>query len=170
MTIRITTKRSKLGAPEVWADYPERQADEVTPLLGMRFDRELVELDELGVSLGVRRWTEAAWRIQTFHAASIEKLKELAVEAEDPDADGVALARMIAGEAFTAWLLTHDDYSLAKWVGVWAAVNLGGGRMSLREVLELAERDVEDLDDSLLDYLPDDIEDADGAEEPEGKA
>lgn len=151
--IRIITKRSPLGAPEEWSDYPQRQADEVTPLLGLRFDRELVELDDLSLSLGVKRWTEAAWRIQTFHAATIEKLRELAVEADSPDADGVELARLMAGEQFTEWLLAHPAYLLSKWVAVWAAVNLGGGRMTLREVLEIAERDVEDLDDELLDYL-----------------
>ena len=164
--IRIISKRNQIGAPEEWADYPERQADEVTPLLGLRFDRELVELVDLGFDLGVKRWTEAAWRVQTFRAETLEKLQELSVDLDGLDDAGKLLAGVMAGDEFTGWLLRHPSYLLAKWLGVWAAVNLGGGRMSLREVLEIPERDVEDLADEPADFLTDEPESA----APVGKA
>lgn len=137
--IRIVTGRDGAGTPTGWEDFPQVQADQVSPLLGLRFDRELVELAGLGVDLGVRRWTEAEWRIRRMSAAAEAEVRRLAREGE--------------GAEFEGWLVAHPDYQLATQVGVWAAVNCGGGSMTLREVLELAPRDVLVLDEA-PDFLP----------------
>ena len=137
--IRIVTARDEVLTPTGWLDFPQVQTDQVSPLLGLRFDRELVELAGLGADLGVRRWTEAEWRIRGMSREAEAEQERLALEGR--------------AEEFEGWLVAHPDYQLATQVGVWAAVNCGGGSMTLREVLELAPRDVLVLYEA-PDFLP----------------
>jgi hypothetical protein len=146
--IRIITARDEALTPTAWDDYRQVQTDEVSALLGLRFDRELVELAALGVDFGVRRWTEAEWRIRRLAAEAVATLGTL-----DHPAD------------LDEWMVAQPDYQLSVQVAVWAAVNCGGGSMTLRQVLELAPRDVLTLGED-ADYLPGDPE----PEASEGKA
>ena len=155
--IRIITKRGDNGVQEEWTDYPDREVGEVPASLALRFDRELVALKLADLDLGVKRWTEAAFKARRFNARATEKIAELlGDESEVPTEE--------RGEAMVEWLAEQPDYLLVQQVGIWAAVNLGGGRMTLLDVLSLAERDVEDIAED-PPYIEDDDED-----EAEGKA
>ena len=165
--IRIVTGRNPDGIPTGWDEFEAVQIDEVTPLMGLRFDRELAELDALGVSLGVVRWTEAEFRIRRFSGEAIERLAAIQqrVAGAPDDAAKLAVAKA-EREEFATWLARHPAFELSKRVAIWAAVNSSGRPMSLLEVLSLPPRDVEEVDDG-----PDFIEDAAAAEVAEaGKA
>ena len=164
--IRIVTGRNPDGIPTGWDEFEAVQIDEVTPLMGLRFDRELAELDALGVSLGVVRWTEAEFRIRRFSGEAIERLA--AIQQRVAGAPEVSRAEVVRAqrEEFATWLARHPAFELSKRVAIWAAVNSAGRPMSLLEVLTLPPRDVEEIDDG-----PDFIEDAAAAEVAEaGKA
>ena len=129
--IRVITARTPEGIPTEWADYPDREIGEVSAMLALRFDAELASLKVAGVSLGVKRWTEVAYRARKFNADALEWL------AQQADSESAADDRDAALEA---WMVEHPDYWLAQQVGIWAAINLGGGRMTLADVLNLADR------------------------------
>ena len=155
--IRIITARDDRGIPAEWADYPDREIGEVPASLALRFDRELVALKLADLDLGVKRWTEAAFKARRFNARATEKIAELlGDESEVPEEE--------RGEAMVEWLAEQPDYLLVQQVGIWAAVNLGGGRMTLLDVLSIPDRDVEDIAED-PPYIEDDDED-----EAEGKA
>lgn len=155
--IRIITKRGDSGVQEEWTDYPDREVGEVPASLALRFDRELVALKLADLDLGVKRWTEAAFKARRFNARAAEKIAELlGDESEVPTEE--------RGEAMVEWLAEQPDYLLVQQVGIWAAVNLGGGRMTLLDVLSIPDRDVEDIAED-PPYIEDDDED-----EAEGKA
>ena len=155
--IRIITKRGDNGVQEEWTDYPDREIGEVPTTLALRFDAELYALKVADLSLGVKRWTEAAFKIRRFKSRAYQMMQELFGESSEVPADE-------RGEALEAWVADQPDYLLAQQVGIWSAVNLGGGRMTLLDVLSLAERDVEDIAED-----PPFIED-DDEYEAEGKA
>jgi len=155
--IRIITARDERDIPTEWTDYPDREVGEVTGALALRFDAELAALKIAGLSLGVRRWTEAAFKIRRFKSRAYQMMQELFGESSEVPADE-------RGEALEAWVADQPDYLLAQQVGIWSAVNLGGGRMTLLDVLSLAERDVEDIAED-PPFIEDDDED-----EAEGKA
>ena len=155
--IRIITKRGDNGVQEEWTDYPDREVGEVPASLALRFDRELVALKLADLDLGVKRWTEAAFKARRFNARATAKIAELlGEESEVPEEE--------RGEAMVEWLAEQPDYLLVQQVGIWAAVNLGGGRMTLLDVLSIPDRDVEDIAED-PPYIEDDDED-----EAEGKA
>jgi len=155
--IRIITKRGDSGVQEEWTDYPDREVGEVPASLALRFDRELVALKFADLDLGVKRWTEAAFKARRFNARATAKIAELlGEESEVPEEE--------RGEAMVEWLAEQPDYLLVQQVGIWAAVNLGGGRMTLLDVLSIPDRDVEDIAED-PPYIEDDDED-----EAEGKA
>lgn len=155
--IRIITARDELGIPAEWTDYPDREIGEVPASLALRFDAELYALKVADLSLGVKRWTEAAFKIRRFKSRAYQMMQELFGESSEVPADE-------RGEALEAWVADQPDYLLAQQVGIWSAVNLGGGRMTLLDVLSLAERDVEDIAED-PPFIEDDDED-----EAEGKA
>jgi len=155
--IRIITKRGDNGVQEEWTDYPDREVGEVPASLALRFDRELVALKFADLDLGVKRWTEAAFKARRFNARATAKIAELlGEESEVPEEE--------RGEAMVEWLAEQPDYLLVQQVGIWAAVNLGGGRMTLLDVLSIPDRDVEDIAED-PPYIEGDDED-----EAEGKA
>lgn len=155
--IRIITARDELGIPAEWTDYPDREIGEVPTTLALRFDAELYALKVADLSLGVKRWTEAAFKIRRFKSRAYQMMQELFGESSEVPADE-------RGEALEAWVADQPDYLLAQQVGIWAAVNLGGGRMTLLDVLSIPDRDVEDIAED-PPYIEDDDED-----EAEGKA
>ena len=155
--IRIITARDELGIPAEWTDYPDREIGEVPTTLALRFDAELYALKVADLSLGVKRWTEAAFKIRRFKSRAYQMMQELFGESSEVPADE-------RGEALEAWVADQPDYLLAQQVGIWSAVNLGGGRMTLLDVLALADRDVEDIVED-PPFIEDDDED-----EAEGKA
>ena len=138
--IRIITARDELGIPAEWTDYPDREIGEVPTTLALRFDAELYALKVADLSLGVKRWTEAAFKIRRFKSRAYQMMQELFGESSEVPADE-------RGEALEAWVADQPDYLLAQQVGIWSAVNLGGGRMTLLDVLALADRDVEDIEE-----------------------
>ena len=75
--IRIITKRGDNGVQEEWTDYPDREIGEVPASLALRFDAELVALKLADLDLGVKRWTEAAFRARRFSARATTKIAEL---------------------------------------------------------------------------------------------
>ena len=152
--IRIITKRGDSGVQEEWTDYPDREVGEVPASLALRFDRELVALKLADLDLGVKRWTEAAFKARRFSARAAAKIAELLGDESEVPAEE-------RGEAMVEWLSEQPDYLLVQQVGIWAAVNLGGGRMTLLDVLNLADRDVENIDDD-PPYLDDDEPEDDG--------
>ena len=156
--IRIITKRGDNGVQEEWTDYPDREIGEVPTTLALRFDAELYALKVADLSLGVKRWTEAAFKIRRFKSRAYQMMQELFGESSEVPADE-------RGEALEAWVADQPDYLLAQQVGIWSAVNLGGGRMTLLDVLSLAERYVEDVAED-----PPFIEDDDEPEGDGGKA
>ena len=138
--IRIITKRGDNGVQEEWTDYPDREIGEVPTTLALRFDAELYALKVADLSLGVKRWTEAAFKIRRFKSRAYQMMQELFGESSEVPADE-------RGEALEAWVADQPDYLLAQQVGIWSAVNMGGGRMTLLDVLALADRDVEDIEE-----------------------
>ena len=152
--IRIITKRGDNGVQEEWTDYPDREVGEVPASLALRFDAELVALKLADLDLGVKRWTEAAFRARRFSARATTKIAELLGEESEVPAEE-------RGEAMVEWLAEQPDYLLVQQLGIWSAVNLGGGRMTLLDVLNLADRDVENIDDD-PPYLDDDEDEAEG--------
>ena len=166
--IRIITKRGDNGVQEEWTDYPDREVGEVPASLALRFDAELVALKLADLDLGVKRWTEAAFRARRFSARATTKIAELlGEESEVPAEERGEESEVPAeerGEAMVEWLAEQPDYLLVQQLGIWSAVNLGGGRMTLLDVLNLADRDVENIDDD-PPYLDDDEPEGD-----EGKA
>ena len=138
--IRIITARDELGIPAEWTDYPDREIGEVPTTLALRFDAELYALKVADLSLGVKRWTEAAFKIRRFKSRAYQMMQELFGESSEVPADE-------RGEALEAWVADQPDYLLAQQVGIWSAVNMGGGRMTLLDVLALADRDVEDIEE-----------------------
>ena len=138
--IRIITKRGDNGVQEEWTDYPDREIGEVPTTLALRFDAELYALKVADLSLGVKRWTEAAFKIRRFKSRAYQMMQELFGESSEVPADE-------RGEALEAWVADQPDYLLAQQVGIWSAVNMGGGRMTLMDVLALADRDVEDIEE-----------------------
>lgn len=152
--IRIITKRGDNGVQEEWTDYPDREVGEVPASLALRFDHELVALKLADLDLGVKRWTEAAFKARRFSARATEKIAELLGDESEVPAEE-------RGEAMVEWLSEQPDYLLVQQVGIWAAVNLGGGRMTLLDVLSIPDRDVENIDDD-PPYLDDDEPEDDG--------
>ncbi len=152
--IRIITKRGDNGVQEEWTDYPDREVGEVPASLALRFDRELVALKLADLDLGVKRWTEAAFKARRFSARATAKIAELLGDESEVPAEE-------RGEAMVEWLSEQPDYLLVQQVGIWAAVNLGGGRMTLLDVLSIPDRDVENIDDD-PPYLDDDDPEDDG--------
>lgn len=141
--IRLITERDDDGDPVAWADYENRQLAEVTPLLGMKFDRELVELDALGVDLGVRLFTEALWLLEKFGDDTMGELRRVMAGVDENDADAVQAAQ----DEAERWMARDPRFTLAERVGLWAALNLGGRPITLREVYEIPPRDVIELPD-----------------------
>ena len=167
--IRIITARDAMGIPTEWSDYPDREVGEVTGTLALRFDAELMALKVAGLSFcGLKRWTEAAHRARRFNDQAYKMMQALFAldadlsEFEDPEPD--ADPALKGARVMQAWVDGHPDYFLTVRVGVWSAVNMGGGRMTLLEVLDLAERDIEDIAD-----MPEFIDEA-GADEPTAEA
>ena len=156
--IRIITARDDRDIPAEWTDYPDREIGEVPTTLALRFDAELYALKVADLSLGVKRWTEAAFKIRRFKSRAYQMMQELFGESSEVPADE-------RGEALEAWVADQPDYLLAQQVGIWSAVNMGGGRMTLLDVLSLAERDIEDVAED-----PPFIEDDDEPEGDGGKA
>ena len=152
--IRIITARDDRDIPAEWTDYPDREVGEVPASLALRFDAELVALKLADLDLGVKRWTEAAFRARRFSARATTKIAELLGEESEVPAEE-------RGEAMVEWLAEQPDYLLVQQLGIWSAVNLGGGRMTLLDVLNLADRDVENIDDD-PPYLDDDEPEGDG--------
>ena len=155
--IRIITARDERDIPTEWTDYPDREVGEVTGALALRFDAELAALKIAGLSLWVRRWTEAAFKARRFRARAFDELQRIF-------GDDSEILESERGDAIEEWVADQPDYLLTQKVGVWAAVNLGGGRMTLLDVLELADRDVEDIEE------PPPFIDDDGQGDDEGKA
>lgn len=139
--IRIITARDERDIPTEWTDYPDREVGEVTGALALRFDAELAALKIAGLSLGVRRWTEAAFKARRFRARAFDEVQRIFGD------DSEIIPENERGDAIEEWIADQPDYLLTQKVGVWAAVNLGGGRMTLLDVLELADRDVEDIEE-----------------------
>ena len=138
--IRIITARDDRDIPAEWTDYPDREVGEVPASLALRFDRELVALKLADLDLGVKRWTEAAFKARRFRARAFDEVQRIfGDDSEIPENE--------RGDAIEEWIADQPDYLLTQKVGVWAAVNLGGGRMTLLDVLELADRDVEDIEE-----------------------
>ena len=155
--IRIITKRDAVGIPEEFVDYPDREVGEVTGTMALRFDAELMALKVADLSFcGLKRWTEAYHRVTRFSGQAFDWLEKLV----GPESTGPEDER---AEAMESWVHEHPDYFMAQRVGVWAAVNLGGGRMTLLEVLDLADRDIENVPD-----VPEFIDDPD-ADDPTGE-
>lgn len=140
--IRITTARNKLGIPVEWTDYPDREVGEVPAVMALRFDAQLAALKIADLSLGVKRWTEAAFRARRFNAQATAKWIEIV--GTEPKADDWEPSAEMA-EAMELWVAEQPDYLLTQQLGIWTAINLGGGRMTLLDVLSLADRDVEDI-------------------------
>lgn len=176
--IRITTARDELGNPTEVEDFDEVRVDMIPTLLGLRFDKELAALVKDGISIGVNRWTEAAWKCRKFSVESFNKLLEIgravaesddgpsADERANADADELAAAE---SEDFDLWIVSHRYYTLTVQVGIWAAVNMSGRRtMTLREVYELAERDVETILEE--DFIADERAADEGVSDGAGKA
>ena len=160
--IRIITKRDARGIPEEFVDYPDREVGEVTGTLALRFDAELMALKVADLSFcGLKRWTEAYHRVMRFSEQAYNQMqKVVGPESTVPPED--------RAEAMEAWVHEHPDYFLSQRVGVWAAVNLGGGRMTLLDVLDLADRDIDEVPDE-PEYIDEpDADDPTG--EVEGKA
>lgn len=155
--IRIIRARDERGIPTEWDDYPDREIGEVTGRMALRFDSELMALKTEGLSLGVRRWTEAVARIRRFSAEAAEWMAHNFGDDSTIDED----LRVVALEE---WLSTNPDYWLAQQVGIWSAVNLAGGAMTLAGLLDLADRDVENIDDP-PPYIPDEDGDVEGKAE-----
>lgn len=147
--IRIITARDESLTPTAWDDYPQVQLDQVPALLGIRFERELVELAAAGIDLGVRRWREVTFRVSRF-AAAAEAAQRERRRNRRPETE------------FEDWLAAHPDFLLTEQVGIWAAVNCGGGSLSLLQVLQLAPRDVVEAAE-LADFLPDEAPEAEAA-------
>ena len=61
--------------PLEFADFDKVHADQITPLQGLLFDRDLAELDRAGFDLGVKRWTEAIFWLKRFAAETGEEAK-----------------------------------------------------------------------------------------------
>ena len=171
--IRIVTARNEAGFPTDWEEFEEVQADTVPMILTLRFDRELAAMVKEGLFIGVNRWSEAAWKVQKFQVDSVNKLADMGREAAEsdsgPSADELAeVEDPQESEDFVEWVVSHPYYTLTKQVGIWAAVNMSGKRqMTLREVYELAERDVDStgFDEPFIDE--DEIDDG---EDEAGKA
>ena len=142
--IRIITARNEADFPTDWEDFEEVSADSVPMTLGLRFDKELAAMAKDGLFPGVNKWSEAAWKCQKFSADSFNKLTELQQSDEGPSADelaaGVASSAQ-ESEDFALWMVSHPYYSLTVRVGIWAAVNMSGKHMTLREVYELSDSD-----------------------------
>lgn len=163
MSIRIA--RHEEDGTIRFETYDTRQVDEVPGTLALRFDAELFTLKQHALDLGVKRWTEAVWRIRKFRAEAVDKLAELARELgieEDLPADATpdqVAERVDAVDrfnlAYADWQSEHPSFFLAEKVALWAAVNLGGGRMTLLQVLELPPTDVSEEDDELPEFVPD---------------
>lgn len=167
MTIHIRTTGD--DGQDVFNSYPNRHYSEATGILALRFDSELMQLKQHGITLGVKCWKEAVWKMGRFAGEAADKLAELGDIAEPlPDAateDDVE-TRVAAMQAYGEWQAEHPTYFLAEKVGVWLAVNLGGGRMTLFDVLLLPDSDIAEEMDDLPDFIDDE------PEEPaiEGKA
>ena len=150
--------------PLEFADFDKVHADQITPLQGLLFDRDLAELDRAGFDLGVKRWTEAIFWLKRFAAETGEEAKVsqqrvaaavAAVKtATDPEAASAAVEVVALAEAdrLEEWIASHRWFGLAKQVAIWAAVNAGGRRITLLEVLQLRPVDVEEYPE-LPDYV-----------------
>jgi len=164
--IRIVTARNEAGFPTDWEEFEEVQADTVPMILTLRFDRELAAMVKEGLFIGVNRWSEAAWKCQKFSADSFNKLTDMEREAreaaerdgEEPEKDYDYLQEV---EDFSEWIVAHPYFVLTKQVGIWAAVNMSGKLMTLREVYELADRDVDSTGFEAPFVDDDDVEDGD---------
>ena len=170
--IRIVTARNEQGWPTESEEFEEVQADTVPMLLALRFDKELAALVKDGIFIGVNRWSEAAWKVQKFQVDSMNKLADLVQEArEKAEREGMEPTEdddPQESEDFTLWVVSHPYYVLTMQVGIWAAVNMSGKRqMTLREVYELAERDVDStgFEEPFIDE-----EEIDDGEDEAGKA
>ena len=154
--IRIITKRHPVsGVPEEWADYPAKSIYDVPLRLGIRFDSELMALKLDGIDFyGVRRWSAAVAAVERFQAEAKDKMVEvLGLPAGiDVDLSAQEPTREQAAE-YAAWQADHPAFSMMQAVTVWAAVNLGGGRIALGEVLDLPPVDVIEFEE-----IPDFIE------------
>jgi len=144
--IRIVTARSEAGFPTDHAEFAEVQADTVPMILGLRFDKELAAMAKEGLFPGVNRWSEAAWKCQKFSVDCFNWLKEHAAEklSDDPEMtaeDNAIIDELEESEDFSLWMASHPYYALTVRVGIWAAVNMSGKHMTLREVYELSDSD-----------------------------
>ena len=166
------------GVPTGWDEYAKVHIDQVSPLLGMRFDQDLAELHNEGLSLGVRRWTEAVFWLKRFSAEAAERIRAAsrliaeasgrAASAAGDDAELVQAELLAEAERaefdLSVWMAGHERFELARLVSIWAAVNLAGRRMSLLEVLSLRPADVHEQAE------PDEYIDEDELEPDAGKA
>ncbi len=179
--IRIASAWGADGVPAGWDEFSKVHIDQVPPLLGLRFDRELVELRNAGVEVGVRRWTEAVFWLKRFSAEAAQRIGEAsklvaaaAKRAEESSGDGSELVQAeLLAEAerveldLSAWMAGHERFELARQVTIWAAANLAGRSMSLLEVLSLPPADVQESAEPAA-FIEDD--DADELELDAGKA
>jgi len=144
--IRIVTARNEAGFPTDVEEFAEVQADTVPMTLGLRFDKELAAMAKDGLFPGVNRWSEAAWKCQKFSVDSFNKLTDMAREAKESD-DGPSADELATvedpqeSEDFSLWMVSHPYYALTVRVGIWAAVNMSGKHMTLREVYDLSDAD-----------------------------
>lgn len=137
--IRLYTDPDDNGVPTNTVDYDEREAAEVPGTLALRFDSELMSLKVRGVDFcGLKRWTEAMFRVVRFNSQAYEEMQRIL----GPDSDVPPDERATAIEE---WVHCHPDYFLTQRVGIWAAVNMGGGHMTLLDVLELSDSDYDDI-------------------------
>ena len=169
--IRIITKRNEADLPiEMEGPYESREVGEVPGTLALRFDAELAALKLAGMDLcGVKRWTAAVFRVRRFSARARDMVVQVTspgwllthIEAEQADwgrehehlpedqrrAAFEEWANERREEAIEEWVATQPDYLLAQIVGYWAAINLGGGHRTLLDVLQIPDRDIEELTD-----------------------
>lgn len=153
--LRIIHSRDDDGRPVKFAEYPSRIHDEATPLLAIRFDREVAELEQATAeTLGVRRWTEATYRMHVFASEMDAEASRLGFVRGKPSDD-------FGAREFSEWVSSHPTYALSQYLATWLAVNLGGGHMTLLEVLSLPERDVEEIEEPPAFVVADPVEEMD---------
>jgi len=163
-----------------FTEYLTRHRSEANGLLALRFDSELMALKLQGITLGVKRWTEAVFKMDRFGAELLEKLEKvdrdlaeippLPDDPTDEQAEAYAKAAEAITTAYGEWQSAHPSLFLTQTVGVWLSINMAGERATLAEVLSIADEDIDEEMDDLPEYIPngdipDDIE-----EELAGKA
>jgi len=166
-----------------FTEYETRHRSEATGRLALRFDSELMALKQQGITLGVKRWTEAVFKMDQFGFELREKLDQLqrdladvrrqmlpedsAEEPTEEQAQAYTEACEKLTTAYGEWQSGHPALFLTQAMGVWLSINMGGDRATLLDVLDIAEQDIsEEMDD--LPYIPED--ESDEAEDASGES